>query len=690
MRLLRTLLLSLGVAFAFQASARADSQADVAESADGPRAHIELVADATHAPAEGDFRVGVRFVLEPGWHMYWHNPGESGLPTSVEFGGVEAGELQWPAPHRFETPGPIITYGYGDEVLLFATATPTGEGAVTVSAEVDFLVCEVACIPAHATLERTLERAEPGAAPTPSEHTPAFELAAAAVPSEAAALEVARNDTEGFVVDVACEDCDERPEFIPAFGVEIVTLREQSAESTDTGWRISFEPSDGTVPETLTGVLRLGEHGFVIDHPSEAVAEWVETATAETEATVEAIPSAAPTRASWLLAILFGLLGGLVLNLMPCVLPVLAVKVFGWVKAREEGEPPKRHAAFYALGVIGSMLVLGGVVLGLRAAGHEVGLGFQLQEPKFVAGLAILLAVMATSFFGVFEVRLNANALSRGVDDKHGAARSIGEGVLTVVLATPCSAPMLSVAVGFAFTGSAFEVLSVFASIGLGLALPFLLLARFPSMGKFLPKPGLWMEKLQRVLGFALLATAVWLAWVFGSLTSLDGMAMLVGLLVICTFAVWMLSSWGKKALVVALPLVALAALPVWRAQPVPGAAHTTEVEGWTAWSPEAVSTELAAGKTAVIVFTADWCLTCKLNERVAFGDDDVRARLANEDVALFVGDWTARDDAIRAELARHGRASVPLVLVQSPGGSPNILPELLSPNDVLEALPSS
>lgn len=676
--------------------------ADLAENSQGTHAHVTLVADHTQVPADGTLRVGVRFELDPGWHMYWHNPGESGLATHVAFEGVEAGELRWPAPHEFESPGPIITYGYADEVLLFAEAQAAGEDAIELRADVDFLLCEVSCIPARTSLGLTIPRGEA----TPSELAANFDAAAAAVPEGDATLRVVGLEDDAAILEVECDECDEPPTFIPAFGVEVATLRKAETEPqrTDAGWRLPFT-LEGALPDTLTGVLWVGERALVV----EAAAAVAPSATpdvalpgaepqpvtgpGDADALAEEASSPAPTRTSWILAILFGILGGLILNLMPCVLPVLAVKVFGWLKASETGEPPKQHATFYAIGVIGSMLALGGVVLGLRAAGHEVGLGFQLQEPKFVAGLTLLLAVMATSFFGLFELRLPANKLSAGVDHREGAARSIGEGVLTVVLATPCSAPMLSVAVGFAFTGSAAEVLSVMAAIGFGLALPFLLLARFPRLGKFLPKPGAWMEKLQRILGFALLATAAWLAWVFGNLTSIDAMAMLVGLLVVATFGVWLLHAFGRKAALVALPLVVAASLPVFRAQAVErspgGGGAGTHVETWPAWSEEAVQAELAAGRHAVIVFTADWCLTCKLNERVAFGDADVQARLAEDDVAVFVGDWTRRDDTIRAELARHGRASVPLVMVRKPGEDPTILPELLSPSDVLDALPT-
>ena len=258
---------------------------------------------------------------------------------------------------------------------------------------------------------------------------------------------------------------------------------------------------------------------------------------------------------------------------------------------------------------------------------------------------------------GVFELHVGATELSAKVDRSEGMAKSVGEGVLTVVLATPCSAPFLGTAIGFAFAGSAPVILAVFAAIGFGLALPFVLIAIFPALAKRLPKPGAWMVNLQRFLGFLLLATVIWLAWVHGQLTGVTGMTTLLGLLLTAAFATWWIASASKRwvAVLVALPLVAFVGHATWSAP----RDHTPVSEAEQPWSPDAVQTSLGEGRPVLVIFTADWCLTCKANERLVLGREDVEEAL--EGVTVLVGDWTARDEAIRAELARHGRAGVGL-----------------------------
>lgn len=715
-RVVLALLAALASTFAPEI-ALAEPRAEAAVDDGDPRVELELLTDVTSVPAGETFLVGVRFRLDPHWHVYWKNPGQSGLPTEITFRGVETGELRWPAPTRFETPGPIITFGYEEEVLLFAEArAPEGEGPFELEATADFLVCEEACVPGNATVSLSIPRGERVVSAARAE----FEAATARLPRSledlgaSVQLVSASTPTRDTASPLAlglvrCDGPCETPvlegaqlfPLVPDLTLELGPTTTEVHPSVHRGVVLRQMATPRDTVERFEAVVtwREGDEAraatIALDWPPEVAAEHpffanLEATPPEVNATAEVPAAAAPEDLSLALALLFGLLGGLVLNLMPCVLPVLGLKVFGLVRASGEEASTmtrslRRHSIGYTVGVIGSMLLLAGFVLALRSMGIETGMGFQLQEPRFVAFLAVLLVVLSLSFFGVFELHVGANKLSEKVDQSEGPLRSVGEGVLTVVLATPCSAPFLGTAVGFAFAGSALTILAVFASIGLGLALPFVLIAIFPALAKRLPKPGNWMVSLQRFLGFMLLATVVWLGWVHGQLTGVNGLTTLLGLLLTASFATWWITNGSRPwlAALLSLPLVAATGYATW-ISPRDGGGPIANHEA--AWSEQAVQTAIAGGEPVLVIFTADWCLTCKANERLVLGRDDVKREL--EGVRVLVGDWTARDEAIRAELARHGRAGVPLYLLYVPGVErPEIWPELLGPDQVIEAL---
>jgi thiol:disulfide interchange protein len=388
-------------------------------------------------------------------------------------------------------------------------------------------------------------------------------------------------------------------------------------------------------------------------------------------------------------ALLFAFCGGVLLNLMPCVFPVLALKAYGFVRTvHDGGGRAAGHALAYTLGIVASMLVLAGGVLGLRAAGHAVGWGFQFQEPLFVAALAALLVAFALNLFGVFRVGTAGAGLSGAVDSAHGSWRSAGEGVLAVVLATPCTAPLLGTAVGFAFAAPAWAVVCVFTLVGLGLALPFVLLVLVPGLSARLPRPGPWMERARQLLGFALLGTAVWLASLVGGLSGVDGLVRLLAFLLVVALAAWGVGSfqgggragvaWGGGAVLVLL--AAAATLHFEALRPLASA---------EAWAPERVASELRSGRAVFVDFTADWCLTCKFNERTVLSRPAVQRALSATGTQFLVADWTRPDARISAELATRQRAGVPMYLLFSPHRpeSPEVLPELLTESRVVEAL---
>ncbi|MBF5046237.1 thiol:disulfide interchange protein [Aggregicoccus sp. 17bor-14] len=734
------MLVCLGAGGAQAAPVAAGATAEGAKDRGTYRVAAELLTDVSQVRAGDTFRVGVRFRLSPGWHMYWKNPGDSGLATEVAWDtpGTTVDALQWPFPSTFRTPdGFITTYGYADEVLLWASARASeqAQGGLTLSAAVDALVCEVQCLPAQLLLTRTLPVGPASA--KDAQASALFDAAALGVPRPAAPA--------GFSVQVALEQKEltagkpfsgtvtlagpALPRAADAFAKDFFVPERIPGVAklalAPTGTRGTFRLTGEAEPDApkqaprLRGVLRLGDArapSLELDAPLAPVAAAAAgEAAAQAPAPVREVPlkvrpvlpagsaGVAPGGAplSLPLVLLFAFLGGALLNLMPCVFPVLALKAYGFSRmVQEERGRVGLHAGAYAGGILAAMLALALAVLGVRAAGRSVGWGFQFQEPLFVAAVAAVLVAFALNLFGVFHVGGAGGGLAEKVDASHGLARSAGEGVLAVVLATPCSAPLLGSAVGFALAAGPFTVLTVFLTLGLGLALPFCVLVLVPGLAKLLPRPGAWMERAKQLLGFALLATTVWLLWVMGGLAGVDGMARLAAFLTAVGLAAWLYGlaqgASGRRRLAgllaSALVVVSVGALSLRFAEGGErrGAGSAEGVAGRAAaWDEGAVAKALESGRPVFVDFTADWCLTCKFNERTVLQREDVQAAFARHKVALFVADWTRRDATIGQKLAAHGRAGVPMYLVLSPRAphAPEVLPELLTADTVLEAL---
>ncbi|MEM9068471.1 MAG: thioredoxin family protein [Myxococcota bacterium] len=644
-------------ASALAQSESAQSRVETALDEGEPRIAVSLVADR----AGDTLRVGVHFDPDPGWHVYWKNPGQSGVATEVLLEGLSFGAIQWPAPERFEAPGPIVTYGYHDTVL-YADAPAPAETA-HIKADVDFLVCEVDCIPARVLLEADVD---------PRAESSAIRAAATRIPALTDNLVLegrwpARGETTQATLRCREGACAFDPDHFFPERVVGLDIRPAAASGSLT---LHLGASSDVREQALRGVVQVGEHWREFDLSMEPAARGTTS-------------PRLPSLSSFGLALLFAFLGGLILNLMPCVLPVLTIKILGVLRLAETPARARHHGWAYAFGVVASMIALAGIVLAFRAGGQELGWGFHLQEPRFVGFLAALLTVLALGLFGVFHLQVGGSALAARVDASDGLSRSVGEGVLAVILATPCSAPLLGTAVGYALAQPAHVVIVIFAAVGAGLAAPFVLLVYVPPLMRRVPKPGPWMTVLERLLGFSLLGAAVWLVWIYGQTTGVNGMAILLALLLALTFGVWTVARGGRRGWVVAAPIVAAAGWMLWTVAPQTGDPH----DEWRAWEESAVQAELDAGRSALVVFTADWCVTCKVNERFVLHSDEVERELS--DTAVFVADWTLRDDRIRAELARYGRAGVPLTLVYHPSAPerPLVLPELLSKDDVLTAL---
>jgi len=685
------------------ASAHTDAAATAAGALQGgvPRVEATLLSGLRRVSSGETFPVGVLLKMAPGWHVYWRNPGEAGLASEVSWTapGLDIGPLQWPVPAVLHSPdGSITSYGYPGEVVLFAEARSGALAgrAVRLAALVDVLVCEVQCIPATLSLEREL-----GVAPEPAvdgQATALLDAARTRVPVDARAADVELAPVrppglvagEAFSTELLASDDEGRPValaardvFIPDRMAGLSSLVVESLPLAAGRLRVAgkLAPEAAAGPFALRGVLRLAgasERAVQVDVPLGSIAR-----------AGRLLPqtSARGPGLGW--ALVFAFLGGVVLNLMPCVFPVLALKAYGFVRTVQAGGGRTAgHSLAYTVGIAGTMLVLASGVLVLRAAGRAVGWGFQFQEPLFVAGLASLMVAFALNLFGVFRVGAAGAGLGDVVDGARGAWRSAGEGALAVVLATPCTAPLLGAALGFAFAAPAWVVMAVFLLVALGLALPFCALVLVPGLAAWLPRPGAWMERMRVLLGFALLGTGAWLVSVLGSLAGVQGMVRLLVFLLAVGGAAWVVGSWQdtrRSGAAAAAAAVLLAGV---------GAATlrfdlTTGPPAAAAWSPEAVAAELRAGRPVFVDFTADWCLTCKFNEHTVLSRPPVLEAVRATRTRVLVADWTRPDPRIAVELAARGRAGIPLYLVFSPHrpGAPEVLPELLTEGRVVDAL---
>ena len=665
-----------------------------------PRVTATLVSDVTQVEPGGAFRVGVQLQMARGWHVSWKNAGEVGLPTEVVWDAprVIVGDLAWPAPGVHRSPdGAFTSYGYGGEVVLFAAARAgrDAQPPLTVVATVQVLVCQIQCIPARLELTRVF-----GVGPRQADPVGSALLDAATSrvprPADASGLRISVRRTTPFVPgqpfegELTVERADGAPEplgadaFVPDLSPGI-----GSVQGIPTGpgalhlWGKAANDASPTLPR-IAGVIGLASGTAVeVRAPFEIPAGLVPHAASATAP----VPARTPGLL-WVLVLAF--LGGVLLNAMPCVFPVLALKAYGFARTVHADHGSVRaHALAYTGGIVASLLVLAAAVLGLRAAGHAVGWGFQFQEPLFVAVLSGVVLLFALNLLGVFELSVpahGAGTLLTAVDHAHGPLRSAGEGVLAVVLATPCSAPLLGTAVGFAFAASAPVVLAVFVAVGLGLAAPFCAVVLVPGLRRRLPRPGAWMERGKQLLGFALLATGVWLIGILGSLAGVDGVVRLLAFLVVLALAAWAWGAWRSRPVLLGCVLgVLLAGSVALRF----GTGAATPVAGREAWSEEAVSRALAEGHPVFVDFTADWCLSCKFNERTVLASEAVQSALARTGTRLLVADWTRRDARIGRRLAAHGRAGVPMYLVYSPArpDEPEVLPELLTTDAVVSAL---
>lgn len=668
----------------------------------------ELIAENTSYQPGQPFWVAVKLTMDPHWHTYWRNPGDSGLGTTVDWDlpeGFAAGPVVWPYPQRIPS-GPLVSYGYENEVLLLTWITPPAQGApaeLTLHAKAAWLMCQESCIPGHAKLEMTLPARNETPAPD-ARWVEAFAHARARVPVADAGDSVQATLTEKEVVLTirahATSGAGGQPVLFFPHSEELIDHAAEQLLSDEEGslvLRVPRSTLSKTQPDRITGVL-VREDGWRADGTAPA---W--EFSVPVGAGTSAMPVAANRSMSFGLALLFAFAGGLFLNLMPCVFPVISIKILGFVE--QAGESRARlfsHGLVFALGVLVSFWVLAGTLLALRASGSEIGWGFQLQEPVVVLALACVFFVLGLSLFGVFEIGLSLTSAGAGAQATSGYAGSFFSGLLATVVATPCTAPLMGAALGYALALPAFSALLIFTALGLGMALPYLILSASPGLIRRIPRPGPWMESLKQFMGFLMMATVVWLIWVLSLQAGNGAVIALLGALVGLGMSAWIVGRWAALhrptrtrwvARMLALVLAALVIQPALRLARSDAAADrdfTVVTEGgvnWEPWSPERVTELRAAGRNVFVDFTAAWCLTCQVNKRVALHQREVESAFVEKNVVTLKADWTDRNETISRALGEFGRSGVPLYVLYGKGAEPVLLPEVLTPGLVLDAL---
>jgi thiol:disulfide interchange protein DsbD len=702
-----------------------------------PHVRAELIAHAPDGVTPGaPVWVGLQITHQPEWHTYWKNAGDSGLPTEMTWtlpAGVSTGEIAWPVPKKIPV-GSLANYGYENTVLLPVPLEVStlykppvalgGTPAMDIQLKASWLVCRKECIPEEGTFTLALPLQGSTAL-----HKADFDTAAAAQPQPLAkpgTVEVDGHNLkvrlEGLPAAVQGKTLGFFPETPEVIRTAAVSGKDWTQSWQGSTWTATMPLADqrSASPTVMPVVVALAEADRQAGQPVAWRAEapvtgaWPAGAAprAEVSPALQAALTAnaanngaaatpagelpAPSSTTFMAALLGALLGGLLLNLMPCVFPILAIKVLGFARQAGNASAHRKAGLAYTGGVMLSFLALGGGMLALRAAGAGLGWGFQLQSPGVVAALAALFTLIGLNLVGVFEFGRAAPSSVCSAQAKHPLANDFLSGVLAVVIASPCSAPFMGASMGFAIGLPAAQALLLFVALGFGLALPYLLAGFVPAVAHLLPKPGPWMHTLRRLLAFPMFATVAWLVWVLGQQSGIDGAGTLLALLVCLAAIVWAFTLRGRTRVVIATMLIGFTAVltaTIGRnvlqvVEPARlASAQGTASQRWQPWSAERVAELSGAGQPVFIDFTAAWCVTCQYNKKSTLADTQVLADFDAKKVAMLRADWTRRDPAITAALTALGRSGVPVYVLQAPGKPPVVLTEILGKDEVRAAL---
>ena len=690
-----------------------------------PQLRAELLAHAPQGVQAGQpLWVGLQLTHQPEWHTYWRNPGDSGLPTQLELNlpaGITAGDVLWPLPRKLKA-GNLTNYGFDKTVLLAVPLTvskqykPNATQTLDIQLHANWLVCRLECIPQEGDFDLHLPVNSSFAS-----NATAFEAVLAEQPKSLPDVKATtRFEAQHLVLQVSGLPASLQGKALHVFP-ETAELVESAAEqhpSASQSWqgdvwtvqlplsnlRLNNPKQVGFLLTTVEGTER---QGFAVSAP--VTQAW--PAVSELPASTPPIANTtAPTNENMLrldglvgfvLALLGAFVGGLILNLMPCVLPVLAIKLLGFAQHSQAHRAHRVAGMAYTAGVVLSFLALGAGVLALRAAGEQLGWGFQLQSPVVVSVLAAFFTLIALNLFGVFEVGQILPSRLASFQYKHPVMDAGLSGVLAVAVASPCTAPFMGASLGIAMTLPTWQALTIFVAMGLGLAAPYLLASFMPAVARLLPHPGPWMNTLRQLLAFPMLATVVWLLWVLGQQTSLDTVMFALGGLLLLAAFIWSLKQHTPAARGLAGLIAAALAWGAFNfaeelnaasssATPISATANTSPNSVspmWQPWSEAAVAQSLAQGRPVFVDFTAAWCVTCQINKKSTLSNSEVLADFAAHQVSLMRADWTRRDPAITAALTALGRSGVPVYVLYAPDKAPLVLSELLSVSKMHEAL---
>ena len=704
-----------------------------------------------HAPegirAGQTFWLGLQIEHKPHWHTYWQNPGDSGLPTRLQWqlpAGLQAGDIAWPLPKKIPI-GTLANYGYEGRLLLTVPVTVGPDfrfpdtGPLALALQADWLVCRKECIPQEGRFSLNLALAAPQ---TP--HAPSFESAQKLSPKPMAQLQQGGTWITGGQATLSADakqinlrmhglPVGWRGQTLSAFPVTPNVVHNAAVQGKDwtqkwegAVWNAQIPVSEerGDSPKSLRWVVAVGPESapkapaFELEPPVQGtwpaltpaapaeISPALAKALADNASSAQKPAASSTTALGLTLAVLGALVGGFLLNLMPCVFPVLAIKVMGFAQADTSQAQHRAAGMAYTIGVVLSFMLLGGLMLGLRAAGEQLGWGFQLQSPPVVAGLALLFTLLGLNLAGVFEFGQMLPSSLATLQSRHPTVNAGLSGVLAVAVASPCTAPFMGASLGLAIALPVWQALLVFAAMGVGMALPYLAASWWPGMARALPRPGAWMETFRQAMAFPMFATVIWLLWVLGQQTGIDGASSLLALLLTVAWLVWALGLSGRTRWV--LSGLALAAL-LWlgsswlplalrEAPAEQQASASTQVSSqasfgslsistWQPWSEAAMQAQLAAGRPVFVDFTAAWCVTCQYNKKTTLAAPQVLADFAARQVVLMRADWTRRDPAITQALTALGRSGVPVYVLYAPDRPPVLLSELPSVAEVQSAL---
>lgn len=648
----------------------------------------ELVSRFHDAVPGTEFEIGLLLRHDSKWHTYWKSTGDTGLPTRIQWSlpqGWNASEILWPTPAVFKI-GDLVNYGYGDEVLLpvrISVPASAKVGSVQdIKAEVSWLMCADQCVPGKASLTLAVQVADKDGGATKA--STLFEASHTAMPSP---LSDASGvfDPKTHAVRVTFKSTEPFHHFY---------VFAEGDDSVVYGAPQSVSRSADKISVTLQGTdeLKAGSQfsGVFAADGGPRKGGWAGSFSVPLESGTVAAPTVSDDTpqtglSSWL-AVAMAFIGGLILNVMPCVFPVLSLKILSLVQDRQRINLPL-HGVVFTLGVLLTMLVLAGVLIAVKSAGISVGWGFQLQSPIFVASLAVIFAAISVNLLGWFEfsgVRVSGGSYSNSL------LNCFATGVLAVVAASPCTAPFMGAALGYALTASIRESIFVFLALGLGMSLPWLVLSLFPVLTAWMPKPGAWMNVFRKLMAIPMLLTMIWLLWVLSQQVSFTALVLYIAAVISLCVCLFLYGKLQFSLLTAKLPIVLSAACAVLLFAAASSSLFRqpdAAVQAADAWSPQAVENALEAGKPVFVDFTASWCVTCQANKIAVLDREDIREAFKQHGVVFLVADWTNQNPDITQALESFGRSGVPLYILYSPDGKTTVLPELLTKNIVIGAL---